>query len=272
MKARRTSASLIALASVGLMVVYVALAALAPAGALRDETMSILYLAFPAGAMVCVAVAVRRASAQGRTTIRLLFIAVVLNLFGEAYWGFYQTFISAQGPPVSVADVGFLGFYLTMLVFVALVLRGRLAPLPVVARAKASLDTLAAMTIAGTSIVAILLATTLAPGSGARVSSETWAYSTYALLDVSLLVGVLAVAVTPRRFRWRSWEALMAAALVLFAGGDLVVNQLIRGGAYVLGDMTSALTDLTWMAGNALIGVGALMFRDDMGVSEELKA
>ncbi len=242
---------------VGLAVAYVGTSAVVPDGSVKILAMSVMYLLVPVTASIAVVHAASVVRESNRTAMRVLAASMILTTLGETYWAFYQVVIDPRGPAVSIADAAFLISSVLMLAFAGILLRARLTPLPMVGRLKATVDTLM-LTVVAMAGMSVLFRTAVLPDRSLdALTPQAGIYVVYALLDAMVLVWVLAVVLTPGRQRWKDWEIAVAAGVAMLAVGNLVFNHMLAGGGYVVGDVVSAVVDLTWLSGYFLIAVGA---------------
>ncbi|MDJ0319338.1 bifunctional diguanylate cyclase/phosphodiesterase [Pseudarthrobacter sp. PS3-L1] len=212
---------------------------------LVDGVLSLLTMWGPA--LVCWWCATRRHKRS--LDVGLVAAALAFQAAGDTYYVFY----SAGGdevPVPSLADIGYVGFYLLMLaaLFVVVYRRLRTMTWPVV------LDCAVGTLGAGAALV-VILGPILAP-SGTD-SGSGWFSGVYPLLDLMLFAVVVGIAATPGRKIGREWT-LLALGLLIFTAADVSYAFLELDGMYIPGTPL----DATWALGTALIGCWAVFHEE----------
>jgi diguanylate cyclase (GGDEF)-like protein len=118
--------------------------------------------------------------------------------------------------------------------------------------ARVALDVLLVLTALGVATWALVVAPTLSAPGGRRMAQE-WAF-TYPVAGVLMLTVVVLVAARAGG-PWLAPVLLVATGLALRTAGDLAVVGMLLRGRYT----TGGPLDLLWLAGFALLAVGALV-------------
>jgi diguanylate cyclase (GGDEF)-like protein/putative nucleotidyltransferase with HDIG domain len=219
--------------------------------------LSLAYLVIPLGASLAAFRAARRAAPGDRTPRMLLAAALALMSLGEAWWAAWQIFVDPAGPPgPDPSDAAFLAGYFCLLFFIARILWNRFGSLTILGRLGITIDGIQMTTIAILMVTMIILPNLLKEGGG----PESFVYSSYVLLDLVILIGLLLAALIGDRGRWEGWMARAAGGMALIATADLVFNYLIAAGTYTVGIPVSALLDGAWMTGYYLLGTAAISY------------
>jgi two-component system, cell cycle response regulator len=198
-----------------------------------------------AAAVVCLLRGLR--NSEDRLAWILIGAGVALWTAGDVYYTFaLQNLPSAKQPYPSLADAGYLGFYVPVFVGLALLVRSR------VVRFNGSvwLDGLTASLTVCALVTGVVLGVVWQTSTGSfAVVATNVAYPAADALLLALVVGAFAFS------GWsldRAW-LLVGGALVLFAVGDSVYLVEIARGTYHYGTWL----DLTWPATFAVIAAAS---------------
>lgn len=177
-----------------------------------------------------------------RPEIVLAAAALSCHAAGDTYY----VAVSAAGgnvPLPSLADVGYVGFYLLMLTALAVTVRrqlGDMAGVVVLDSVVGGLGSAAFLTVA---LEPVLNSAFGGPHSAAAVLDAA-----YPLMDLLLVAAVIAIAATAEQNVGRGW-GLLVLGLLIHTGADIVYALLEINDLYVVGTPL----DAAWALGAALI-------------------
>jgi hypothetical protein len=190
---------------------------------------------------------------EGSTAARawtLVCIGMVLIAFGEIAWGVQEAVLGTDVESPSIADIGYLGFYVP--VFFGLLLMPQ-APLSGMRRIRLTLDI--AIAIAAIALISgnFLISSVISDTDGLTTGNVI--YVAYPVLDLVLVLGAIVLAV-------RGGRTMSTLSIVLLAGGfasiafsDSFFTYLSDVGKYDSGNWI----DGGWVIGYALIAVAGLI-------------
>ena len=162
---------------------------------------------------------------------------------GDTYY-VLQAAAGADVPLPSPADIGYLGFYVLMLVALAVIVRRRLREMTWPVILDGTVGGLSAAAVLAVLLQPILESALDGPGSLATAVGVA-----YPLLDLVLVTTVIGIGATPDRHIGRGW-ILLVLGLLTFTGGDIGYALLELNGLYAVGTPL----DATWAVGVALVG------------------
>lgn len=233
------------------MVAYVAAGFAVPSDS-RSLHADLMALVPPLAVAALAGVAAWRAgSAKIRWFWALVAAAHVLSMLGEAAWAYYEVVLKVAVPYPSIADVGYIGYYI--LVFAGLLALTSLRGAGRTVTGKVVLDSLLFAVSAGALAWELIVAPVFDSGAGVWANLTTVSYSTG---DVLLLVGLASIllnngrALRPRGLGW------LSGCLLVWFVADTAFAMLSSQGAFSSGGWLSAL----WPLGYTLAGAGALVF------------
>lgn len=160
----------------------------------------------------CVVCALRATSTLERRFWRLLAAAALLVLVGEAHFTWYAAAVDFHGPSPD-SPIRFV-FAVAVFLFIALMVQmSRVGEKPLAKRLRFYLDLSSGVSVAFASVY--LLRAPVAVAGGATIS---WAVQSTAYMVAGgvIVAGTFAVMIGWKAYRWRSWERLVVASLMLF--------------------------------------------------------
>jgi PAS domain S-box-containing protein len=243
----------------GSLVVCVAVYALGPADRWYREVIADASWTWSALlAVVCCALAARRAQGEERRAWRWIAIGCASFLLGQLVWNYYELWRHVRPPYPSLADLGFLGIYPCFIVAVLdlLGLQPDRHPDPEVAL-DAGLVTFTAAALA----YEFLLAPILQTGEAVLpvATSVAWASG-----GVAVLWAILRQMVRRRGFPVGT-AGLLTVGLVIFCATNLVYARVSLRGTFASG----GVLDLGWDAGLLLIAAAAALAPEQWSTSDD---
>jgi diguanylate cyclase (GGDEF)-like protein len=229
-------------------------------GPSRVPVLDILNVVTPFAALAaCLFAGLKAPSIRSRWFWLLLALGHGCALFGEAAWAHYEI-LGLEVPYPSIADVGWVLYY--PFVFVAVGLLLSFQGLRRLSTAVQLLDAVLFAITAGALCWLLLAAPQFDPGDSLVAGFTNVSYSAG---DVLILVGIVAIWLTPDRSSMPRGLGWLCGSLVVTFVADAAYTLLSASGAYETGSWLDPL----WPVGYALAAFGAMTFlRDRPGLLE----
>ncbi|MGH7607276.1 MAG: hypothetical protein ACREME_08055, partial [Gemmatimonadales bacterium] len=220
-------------------------------GAARSLIANLSWLWASGYAAACCFYAARRiAEAEKRRTWRWIGVGCVSFLVGQLAWGYYELGLGVQPPYPSLADAGYLGMYVCIVLGLATLVRGQPTRR---ADPELILDIVLVTFTAGALTYHFFLDPLFAPGGAASLAA-LWASIAWSVGGVAVLWIVL-IQMLRRTVFPTVTTALILPGVVVFAVGDVFYAIMALRGTY----QTGGVLDLSWDAGLLMIAAAAAL-------------